>query len=103
MTTYDQSVSCKYSDTFKYLLSYHSNVPSTQKDQEKIMWLYRNAVQSHDAAQQELQDRTTPIKVVMTHAFPKDNLELMQAQIASGDLSNPHQSYKSCASRIQSR
>lgn len=68
------------------------------------MELYRNAFQSHGAAQQELQDWTTPIKEVMIHAFPKDNLELMQAQIASGDLSGPHQSYMSCAqSPAQSR
>lgn len=40
----------------------------------------------------------------MIHAFLKYNLESIQAQIAPGDLSSPHQSYKSCVqSPAQSR
>lgn len=60
-----------------------------QKDRETIMELYRDAVQSHDAAQQDLQDRAATIEIVIMYAVPENDLELIRSQIAFGNLSRP--------------
>lgn len=53
------------------------------------MELYRDAVQSHDAAQQDLQDRAATIEIVIMYAVPENDLELIRSQIAFGNLSRP--------------